>query len=62
MAQVVGTLACFVWVFVLFFVFFKVIDAIVGNRVPAEVELEGLDMPEMGVLGYPEFVLVKETK
>ena len=23
----------------------------------AEAELEGLDMPEMGALGYPDFVL-----
>jgi len=27
-----------------------------GNRVPAEVEIAGLDVPEMGVPGYPEFV------
>lgn len=28
-----------------------------GNRVPADVETSGLDVPEMGVPGYPEFVL-----
>jgi hypothetical protein len=28
-----------------------------GNRVSAEVELAGLDVPEMGVPGYPDFVL-----
>jgi Amt family ammonium transporter len=27
-----------------------------SNRVPAEVEIAGLDIPEMGVPGYPEFV------
>jgi len=27
-----------------------------SNRVPAEVEIAGLDVPEMGVPGYPEFV------
>jgi Amt family ammonium transporter len=27
-----------------------------GNRVAAEVEIAGLDVPEMGVPGYPEFV------
>jgi Amt family ammonium transporter len=27
-----------------------------SNRVPAEIELAGLDVPEMGVPGYPEFV------
>jgi Amt family ammonium transporter len=29
----------------------------VGHRVSAKVELEGLDLPEMGQLGYPEFEL-----
>ena len=42
-----------------FYIFFKVLDGIVGNRVSAEVELEGLDMPEMGALGYPEFVMTQ---
>jgi Amt family ammonium transporter len=56
-AQVVGIVACFVWVFTLFFIFFKVLDAVIGNRVSAEVELEGLDMPEMGAIGYPDFVM-----
>lgn len=42
----------FVWVFTLFFIFFKVLDAFVGNRVSAEVEMEGLDIPEMDAIGY----------
>jgi Amt family ammonium transporter len=54
-AQCVGTLTCFVFVFVSFYVFFKVLDKIIGNRVSAEVELQGLDLPEMGALAYPEF-------
>jgi hypothetical protein len=33
------------------------VDVIVGNRVSAEVELAGLDLPEVGALAYPEFVL-----
>jgi ammonium transporter, Amt family len=37
------------------------IEAFWGHRVPAKVELEGLDIPEMGALGYPEFVLKPET-
>src|SRR4051812_43366467 len=56
-AQAVGTLTCIVWVFVTFFAFFKILDAIIGNRVSAEAELEGLDIPEMGTLAYPDFVL-----
>jgi Amt family ammonium transporter len=57
-AQAVGTLTCFVWVFVTFFAFFKIVEALMGNRVPADVELEGLDIPEMGALAYPDFVLL----
>jgi Amt family ammonium transporter len=55
-AQCIGTLTCFVFVFGSFFVFFKVLDAILGNRVSVETEVAGLDLPEMGALGYPEFV------
>jgi Amt family ammonium transporter len=29
----------------------------IGHRVSAKTELEGLDLPEMGQLGYPEFEL-----
>jgi len=31
---------------------FYVIGKVVGNRVPLEDEVNGLDLPEMGVLGY----------
>jgi Amt family ammonium transporter len=54
-AQCIGTLTCFVFVFVSFYVFFKVLDKIIGNRVSVETEITGLDMPEMGALAYPEF-------
>jgi len=55
LAQCIGTLTCFLFVFVSFYVFFKVLDAIIGNRVSAETEIAGLDLPEMGALAYPEF-------
>ncbi len=51
-AQCVGTLTCFVFVFILSFVFFKVQDAIMGLRTPATVERDGLDIPEVGVVAY----------
>jgi ammonium transporter, Amt family len=56
-AQSIGVLTNIVFVFVSFYVFFKVVEAALGNRVAADVELEGLDIPEMGVLGYPDAVL-----
>jgi Amt family ammonium transporter len=56
-AQCIGTLTCFVFVFVSFYLFFKLVEVAMGNRVAASVELEGLDIPEMGALAYPDFVL-----
>jgi Amt family ammonium transporter len=53
-AQIIGTVTCFAFIFTISWVFFKVMDLVMGMRVSAEVELEGLDVPEMGVHGYPE--------
>jgi ammonium transporter, Amt family len=57
LAQCIGTLTCFVFVFASMWVFFKLVDVILGNRVSVETELAGLDLPEVGALAYPEFVL-----
>jgi Amt family ammonium transporter len=53
-AQIIGTVTCFVFIFVISWVFFKILDMVIGMRVSPEMELEGLDVPEMGVHGYPE--------
>ena len=53
-AQVIGTITCFVFIFGVSWVFFKAMDAVMGMRVSPEEELEGLDVPEMGTHGYPE--------
>ncbi|MHB1325873.1 MAG: ammonium transporter [Thermoleophilia bacterium] len=37
------------------YVFFRVLDAIMGMRVTAEEEIQGLDLPQMGTLAYPDF-------
>jgi ammonium transporter, Amt family len=39
------------------YVWFKISDLITPVRVSRETEIEGLDGPEMGVLGYPDFQL-----
>ena len=57
LAECIGVVTCIVFVFSAFYAFFKLVDAVIGNRVSAEVELAGLDMPEMGVLGYPDFAI-----
>jgi Amt family ammonium transporter len=56
-AQCIGTLTCFVFIFASFYAFFMLVEKTMGNRVPAHDEIQGLDLPEMGVPGYPEFSL-----
>lgn len=56
-AQLIEVVAGAVWNVVIGGVAFWVVGKLFGsNRVPAEVEIAGLDVPEMGVPGYPEFV------
>jgi Amt family ammonium transporter len=56
----VGTLVGFVFTFS--YVAGWVIDTLIGHRVSAADELAGLDIPEMGALCYPEFVLKPEPE
>jgi Amt family ammonium transporter len=56
-AQAFEAVTGIVWNVVVGGVAFWVVGKLFGsNRVPAEVEIAGLDVPEMGVPGYPEFV------
>jgi Amt family ammonium transporter len=52
MAQVIGAAVCFAWAFGASWVFFKLVNRIVPMRVSPEVEIGGLDIPEMGQVGY----------
>jgi Amt family ammonium transporter len=56
-AQLIGVGTLLGFVFSLSYVFNVMVDWLVGQRVSPAAELEGLDIPEMGALGYPEFVL-----
>ena len=56
-AQLIGVGTLVGFVFTLSYVTGWIIDILVGQRVPAKDELEGLDIPEMGALCYPDFVL-----
>jgi len=40
------------------YAFFRIQNAIMkgGIRPPAEMEIAGMDMPEMGAMGYPDFL------
>jgi Amt family ammonium transporter len=52
LAEVVGIVANIAWVVPVAAVSFWLIGKLVGNRVAAEDEVMGLDIPEMGVHGY----------
>jgi ammonium transporter, Amt family len=51
-AELIGISANLLYVAPVAALCFFVIGKIVGNRVPLEDEVNGLDLPEMGVLGY----------
>jgi Amt family ammonium transporter len=61
-AQAIGAAACLTYVSIISIVVYKVVDAIVGNRVSTEVEVEGLDVPEMGAAGYCGIVMDKSSE
>jgi len=55
MAQAIEVVACVGWNVIIGGILFVIIGKLVGgNRVPAKVEIAGLDMPEMGSVAYPE--------
>ncbi|MCX6089049.1 MAG: ammonium transporter [Candidatus Atribacteria bacterium] len=59
-AQLTGVVTNLIFVFTLSYVFFKILDRVVGLRVDPISEVEGLDIPEMGVLGYLDVKMRKE--
>jgi Amt family ammonium transporter len=54
-AQLIGTATNIIFVFIASYIMFKVLDMVIGLRVPKEVELEGLDQAEVAVSAYPDF-------
>ena len=56
-AQCVDATVLMVFAFAMAYVWFKLSNLITPIRVPAEVEIEGLDIPEVGAPGYPDFQL-----
>ena len=53
--QIMGFAAIGAFVFVVSFIFFSLIKAVMGLRVGEEEEINGLDMAELGMEAYPEF-------
>ncbi len=58
-AECVGVLANFVYIGIASYIVFKLINAITPLRSTDEEQIMGLDIPEIGVAGYPEFNLIK---
>jgi Amt family ammonium transporter len=54
-AQFLGALTIFVWVFGASLVTWAIIKAVMGIRVSEEEEYEGVDISECGMEAYPEF-------
>ncbi|MFO0912461.1 MAG: ammonium transporter [Pirellulales bacterium] len=62
MAQLLSAVTVVVFGGIVAYVFFKISNAIIPIRVSAADEVEGLDVPEMGAHGYPDFVLNPHMK
>lgn len=58
-AQLIAVAMLFLWGFGISYLFFRVLDKTWGLRVDPQDEIEGLDIPEMGVLAYPDNQLVR---
>lgn len=61
-AESIGVLTCIIFVGGLAYVVYKLIDVVVGHRVALKDEIEGLDLPEMGIAGYNGFVMDKYSE
>lgn len=61
-AQGIGLTSNIIYVGLISLIIFKFIDLLVGNRVEPEAELQGLDIPEMGVPGYMGVKLDKHSE
>ncbi len=57
LAQLTGVVAVGVFVVVSSWIFWSIIKASVGLRVPPDEEIEGLDVGEHGMTAYPDFQL-----
>ncbi len=57
-SQTLGCVTLLLWAGGFSWIFLKLADKFVPMRVAPEIELEGLDIPETGLLSYPDFQLV----
>ncbi len=55
-AQITGIIAYAVFTFVISFIVFTILKGVMGIRVSEEAEVSGLDIGELGMEAYPDFV------
>ncbi len=55
LAQIKGIVVIGIFVFVVSFIVWKILDMVIGLRVDEETEVNGLDIHETGLEAYPEF-------
>jgi Amt family ammonium transporter len=60
-AQLLHVVIGFFWAWGIMWLIFKAASQFIKVRVSPEVELQGLDVPEFGVLAYPDFVMASTT-
>ena len=61
-AELIGAATNVLWFGLAGWLMFKFLDKLVGNRVEPEVEMLGLDLPEMGIEGYSGIRLDKNAE
>ena len=61
-AQAIGAAVVIAWAFGAGYILFKLLDVVLGGiRVPAQEEIEGLDIGEHGSAAYPNFPVVEDV-
>ena len=61
-AECIGVAANIIYIGLASFIVFKLIDVLVGHRTNPHAEVDGLDVPEMGVPGYVGVKLDKHSE
>ena len=61
-AEAIGGITNLVFIGACGWLLFTLLDKIAGNRVSADVELFGLDLPEMGIDGYSGIKMDKNSE
>ena len=61
-AELIGVTTCFVTLSALSLLVYYIGEKLVGNRVSRDIEIEGLDVAEMGVPGYAGMVMDKQSE